>query len=64
MSSGLAPKGQASRGFGKNVVKMWWKFLVVIGGVDIIIRCVENGGLPVGEAGGAHCAQTKEIAEW
>ena len=42
--------------------KMWWKFLVVLVGVDIIIRCVENGGLPVGEAGGAHCAQTKEVS--
>ncbi len=43
--------------------KWGWKFLVVFGGwVDIIIRCVENGGLPVGEAGGAHSAQTKEVS--
>jgi len=47
---------------GKNVSKMCWKFLVVMGSVDIIIRCVENGGLPVGEAGGAHCAQPKEVS--
>ncbi|MHC4157543.1 MAG: hypothetical protein ACYSSO_00540 [Planctomycetota bacterium] len=31
------------------------------GGVDIIIHHVENVGLPVGEAGGAHCARTKEV---
>jgi hypothetical protein len=35
-------------------VELGENFLVVLmGGVDIIIRCVENVGLPVGEAGGA-----------
>jgi hypothetical protein len=31
------------------------------GGVDIIIRCVENDGLPVGEAGGAWNAKLKDV---
>jgi hypothetical protein len=34
---------------------------VVRGGVDIIIRYVENDGLPVGEAGGAWYAKLKDV---
>jgi hypothetical protein len=54
-------RGSGAQNGDRNAQNGGGNFLVVMGGVDIIIRCVENDGLPVGEAGGAWYGKLKDV---